>query len=98
MVLERQVSIVCCSEIQDPNWRWLEPALPSLNAMFEFVSCPTGWGYRRINLARIVGAWRAVRLARKIDASVLVTHGPTIGMWCCLFASLFQLRAAIFAH
>jgi glycosyltransferase involved in cell wall biosynthesis len=47
----------------------------------------------------MIGCWRAVRLARKINASVIVAHGPTLAAWCCIFASILSCRGvAIFAH
>jgi glycosyltransferase involved in cell wall biosynthesis len=90
---------VCCSEIRDPEWRWIEPVVPHLNAAFEFVSCPRLRSYGGFNVARMVGSWQAVRLARRTDASVIVTHGPTLAMWCCIFAFVLRLtKPLIFAH
>jgi glycosyltransferase involved in cell wall biosynthesis len=93
------LSIVCCSEIRDPTWRWVESSVSDLKAAFTFVSCPNAPGFLRINLGRMIGSWRAVRLARKINASVVVAHGPTLAAWCCIFASILNCReVAIFAH
>jgi glycosyltransferase involved in cell wall biosynthesis len=99
--LERRskLSIVCCSEILDPAWRWIEPSLPDLNATFIFVACPRVRGVRWINLGRMLGCWRAVREARKINASIIVTHGPALATWCSIFALILNYNgAAIFAH
>jgi glycosyltransferase involved in cell wall biosynthesis len=92
-------TVVCCSEIQDPEWRWIEPVLPAPNAAFEFVSCPKVRNYGGFNVARMIASWRAVWLARRVNASVIVTHGPTLAMWCCIFAFLLRLKGMqIFAH
>ena len=93
------LSIVCCSEIQNPSWRWIEPSLQDLNATFNFVSCPSVGGFRRINLGRMIGCWRAIKVARQTNASIIVTHGPALAAWCCVFASILNCnRLAIIAH
>jgi glycosyltransferase involved in cell wall biosynthesis len=47
----------------------------------------------------MIGCWRAVRVARKTNASIIVTHGPTLAAWCCIFAWMLNCsRVAIFAH
>lgn len=95
------VSIVCCSEIDDPNWRWLEGRLLDI-ATFQFVSCaPRGAiekRFRPLNLARLRGCYEAVRLAQRSGAHVLVTHGPTLAAWCSIFGVLFSLKTVLFAH
>ena len=92
-------SIVCCSEVQDPNWRWVEPSLPEFDASFIFVRCAAVGGFRRLNLGRMIGCFRAVRTARKMKASIIVAHGPTLAAWCCIFASIFNSRKVeILAH
>ena len=47
----------------------------------------------------MIGSWRAVRLAKKTGAEIIVTHGPTLAVWCCIFASMLNCKkVAIFAH
>jgi glycosyltransferase involved in cell wall biosynthesis len=93
------LSIVCCSEVSDPQWRWIEAQMP--NAHFEFVTCSprnrVEEGFRFLNLARLRGCLDAVMLARKTKADVLVAHGPTLAAWCGLFGRLFSLRSHLMA-
>jgi glycosyltransferase involved in cell wall biosynthesis len=92
-------SIVCCSEVSDPQWRWIEAQMP--NDHFEFVACSPRnrleQGFRFLNLARLRGCLDAVTLARKTKADVLVAHGPTLAAWCGLFGRLFGLRSRLMA-
>jgi glycosyltransferase involved in cell wall biosynthesis len=94
--------IVCCSEISDPNWRWIERNLASEEFRFEFVGClPENWVERHfkiLNLARLRGCIQAVWKAKREQALVLVTHGPTLAAWCGLFGLLFGLRSRLLAH
>jgi glycosyltransferase involved in cell wall biosynthesis len=93
------LSIVCCSEIQNPDWRWIEPNLRDMNTTFNFVSCPRIGSFLRINLGRMIGCWRAIKVARQTNASIVVTHGPTLAAWCCVFASILNCSTlGIFAH
>ena len=47
----------------------------------------------------MIGCWRAVKVARQTHASIIVTHGPTLAAWCCVFASILNCdQLAIFAH
>lgn len=89
-------TIVCCSEIDDPEWRWVEKYFVD-GTKFYFVSCAKAGRFKRLNLSRISAAWRATRLARKIDASALVPHGPTIAMWCGLFARVLGFHGPLLA-
>ena len=64
-------------------------------------SCPVPGSGTSVGSIWIVpiGCWRAVRVARKTNASVIVTHGPTLAAWCCIFASILNSsKLAIFAH
>jgi glycosyltransferase involved in cell wall biosynthesis len=94
--------IVCCSEISDPNWRWIERSLSRDELRFEFVTClPANWierNFKLLNLARIRGCAQAVRTAKRGQALVLVTHGPTLAAWCGIFGALFRLKSRLLAH
>src|SRR5437868_2914959 len=88
--------------MSDPNWRWIEHNFMSNDFRFEFVACvPVSWVERHfkiLNLARLRGCLRAVRKAKREQALVIVTHGPTIAAWCGLFALLLGLRSQLLAH
>jgi glycosyltransferase involved in cell wall biosynthesis len=94
--------IVCCSEISDPNWRWIERNLASDKFRFEFVGCfPGNWFERNLkilNLARLRGCFKAVQIAKREKALVLVTHGPTLAAWCGIFGLSLGLRSRLLAH
>jgi glycosyltransferase involved in cell wall biosynthesis len=94
----RSISVVCCSEIQDPKWRWISALLPETDVNFNFVRCPAGLNFRVLNLARMVGCWRAVKIARIENASIIVTHGPTLAFWCSVFSRLLRVRVRLLAH
>jgi glycosyltransferase involved in cell wall biosynthesis len=96
-----RTTVLCCAENADPEWRWVESHFVSTNVDFEFARCPA----RRfdkslgiLNLRRLMGCFEAVRLAQKINAQIIVAHGPTLAAWCAIFARLFHLKAPIVAH
>jgi glycosyltransferase involved in cell wall biosynthesis len=94
--------IVCCSEISDPNWRWIADHFSEDDARFEFVDCsPRNWIERQfkfLNLARLRGSFEATRSAKRNNAAILVSHGPTLAAWCGIFSRLVFLRSALIAH
>jgi glycosyltransferase involved in cell wall biosynthesis len=93
-------TIVCCSEIADPHWRWIEGSLDRSQVHLEFARCVQRYRFENnwFNFSRIRGCYHATKIARKTNALALVTHGPTLAMWCCIFASLAGLRIPILAH
>ena len=95
------ITIVCCSEISDPNWRWIEPHLPDTEMKLELVGRPTrsifSW-FNRFNLDRLRTSLTAIRVARRSRARVLVTQGPTLAAWCALIARIIGFRIPILAH
>src|SRR5262245_58439985 len=94
--------IVCCAEIADPQWRWIERSFDDAGLRFEFARCTPKTALERrvriVNLARVRGCFQAVRLARQQGAKALVAHGPTLAAWCALFAWAFRLKVPIVAH
>lgn len=94
--------VVCCSEVADPSWRWIERNFHGDTFRFEFVGCvPKNWierTFKILNLARLRGCFQAVQIAKKKNAVVLVTHGPTLAAWCGIFGSLFGLKSRLLAH
>jgi len=94
--------IVCCSEISDPNWRWIANHFSEEHARFEFFDCsPRNWVERQfkfLNLARLRGSFEATRNAKRKKAAILVSHGPTVAAWCGIFARLICLRSKMIAH
>lgn len=94
-------TIVCCAEIPDEKWRWIEGPLADTGLNFEFARCIPRYSFERngrLNLARIRGALEAVRLASRTSARAVVAHGPTVAAWCAIFARVFRLPAPIVAH
>jgi glycosyltransferase involved in cell wall biosynthesis len=94
--------IVCCSEISDPNWRWIADHFSEKDVRFEFIDCcPRNWIERQftsLNLARLRGSLEAVLSAKRKNGAILVSHGPTLAAWCGIFARLIFLRSALIAH
>jgi glycosyltransferase involved in cell wall biosynthesis len=95
------ITIVCCSEIADPSWRWIEPHLPDAKMKLELVGRPTRrifFRFNRFNLDRLRTSLAAIRVARRSRAQVLVTQGPTLAAWCALIARMKGFRISILAH
>jgi glycosyltransferase involved in cell wall biosynthesis len=68
---------------------------------FRFCRCIPRYSFERrapLNVARIRGAFEAVRLARDTHAEVVVAHGPALAAWCALFAQMFRVSTPIIAH
>ena len=95
-------SLVCCAEIADTRWRWLEQNLADTGLTFDFVRCvpqsKLEKNFRYINLSRLRGAWQAIKIAKLSTTKLLVTHGPTLAAWCALLSRLLGLRIPIVAH
>jgi len=89
-------SVVCCS-LQGKDWRWVEPLLSDV-VHFNFVTCPNSLQFRIFNASRFIGSLRAVMLARKTGASVLLTHEPTLAFWCAVLSTLLRMKITLFAH
>jgi len=93
--------VVVCSEIADPNWRWIEASLDENSITFRYAPCSTQHTIDRLpflNMARLRGSLEAVLLAKKSGAKAIVTHGPTLAAWCALFARLLGVKTKILAH
>ncbi|WP_456739884.1 glycosyltransferase family 4 protein [Bradyrhizobium sp. USDA 4469] len=67
-------------------------------ADFSFVTCPDSLRFRSFNISRLIGGLNAVLCARRIGATVLLTHEPTIAFWCAIFSTLLKVPVVIFAH
>src|SRR5216684_1356061 len=96
-----RTTVLCCTEITDPKWRWVESYFSNTDVDFAFATCPPrrfGRVFGRLNLTRLLGCLEAVRMARKARARVIVTHGPTLAAWCAIFARLSGFKAPIVAH
>jgi glycosyltransferase involved in cell wall biosynthesis len=94
-------TVVCCAEISNPNWRWLESSLADTGVHLEFARCIPKIALENnpyFNLARLRGSLEAVRLARRVGAKVLVAHGPTLAAWCSLLSHVLGLKISIVAH
>ena len=91
-----RTSIVCCSS-QGEDWRWVEPLLSDV-VDFAFVRCPSSFEFRVFNVSRFIGSLKAVMLARKTGASVLLTHEPTLAFWCASLSFLLRRKVLLFAH
>jgi glycosyltransferase involved in cell wall biosynthesis len=95
------ITVVCCSENAAPNWRWIEPHLPDTEIKLEFVGRPAKnifSRFNRFNLDRLRTSLRAIRVARRSRAQILVAQGPTLAAWCALIARMVGFRIAILAH
>jgi glycosyltransferase involved in cell wall biosynthesis len=93
--------VVCCAEMADPSWRWLEASFAEAEVRFEFARCIPKYALEKrlpFNLARLRGSLEAVQLARRVKATAIVAHGPTLAAWCALFARALGLEAPIVAH
>ena len=95
------VSVICCYDFPDPQWRWIEPQL-SGTAKFRFVCCaPRNAMEKRFsafNISKIRGCLEAVRLAKATKSEILVTHGPDLAAWCAIFAFCLSVRSLLLAY
>ena len=104
--------IICCFEIEDPNWRWFEGPMADTGARFEIKrAVPRNALERRLyefiryrkwlripNLPRPRACFEAVRSAKTENAQVIVTSGPLLAAWCGLFARLLHVDVPIVGH
>jgi glycosyltransferase involved in cell wall biosynthesis len=95
------LKVVCCAEMVDPKWRWVESYFSPVDVAFDFARCPPhriDKVIRVFSLARFLGCLEAVRTAQRTGAQILVTHGPTLAAWCSLLARVLCVKASILAH
>jgi len=93
--------IVICTEIENCEWRWIENRLGNIGIRFEFVRCASRNSierFTRFNFARLWASFKAVQLSRRLGATAIVTHGPTLAAWCGLFSLIFRQKIPIIAH
>jgi glycosyltransferase involved in cell wall biosynthesis len=93
-----RAQVVVLSDDCDPRYRWIEHCLPGHDIELQFVRCAASAITRPFNPAYLLGALRAALLARRIGASAVVAHGPTIAAWYGLVARLLRVRAPLLAH
>jgi glycosyltransferase involved in cell wall biosynthesis len=101
MDADDRVTVICCAEVSDPAWRWVESYFVDTNVRFEFVRCiPRRFDrvFKVFNLTRLRGCWNAVQIARRYPDRLIVTHGPTLAAWCVFFARISRVRIRLLAH
>ncbi len=91
-------TIVVCAEIADPRWHWLQQNFSDDGIRFEIVRCVARQANPRFNIARLSGAFEAIRVAQRTGAKAIVAHGPTLAAWCGLFARVLRAKIPIVAH
>ena len=81
-----------------PDYRWIEHCLSGHNIELHFVRCAPSAITRPFNPSYLMGAIRAVLLARRVGASAVVAHGPTIAAWYGFVARVLRVRVPLLAH
>jgi glycosyltransferase involved in cell wall biosynthesis len=95
------VPVVCCTDILDPSWRWIEGRLADTGVRFEFARCGFVHDFEHrssFHVARLRGCLDAVLLARRTRARAIVALGPPLAAWCAFFARGLGLSVPILAH
>jgi glycosyltransferase involved in cell wall biosynthesis len=95
-------TIVCCTEITDPRWRFFEKDAADFGVSLTIVRAAPRNTIEKtlqfLNFARIRGGLEATLRAKRTRAKALVAFGPPLAAWCALFARLIGLRIPILAH
>ncbi|MHB8887112.1 MAG: glycosyltransferase family 4 protein [Methylovirgula sp.] len=95
------ITIVICSEIADPDWRWIESNLGDCGVTFEFVHSSPEDAHKKVrflNFTRLRGSFEAISLAKRRGAKAVVAHGATWAAWCGVFARMLGLKVEILGH
>lgn len=82
-------NIIVCSEIANPEWRWVSHLFPKCYVL-KFFCSKVGKNRLATMIHRLVICMRAVINARRAD--VIVSHGPYIAFYCALFLWLFRQK------
>lgn len=94
--------LICCSNVMDPNWHWLEHRFADKSLKWQFYhTIPQNFiekKLRRPDLKYPRAAWEAVLAAKKVSQGVLITHGPIISFYTALFSKLIGNRLPQIAY
>jgi glycosyltransferase involved in cell wall biosynthesis len=95
-------SIICCLDYTDADSVWITPKLADTGARFAIARCSPKNNLERylkiINLARVRASFEAAILAKKSNATALISIGPAATAWCAIFCLIFGLQTKIIAH
>ena len=95
------MKIVNCSDITNPDWRFLEGKVGKGQEWKFFSSSPKNWLERLITspkLSRLRACFESVQYAKEKKAQVLITHLPLTTWWCGEFAgNAFPAKQLAFA-
>lgn len=90
--MSEKLRVVCCHR-WGADWRWIADLTDPQAIAWEFVCPPAGGPVNLLDLS-----WRAVQLARRTDAHLLVTHGPALALRSGLFRRLTRARTPQLAY
>jgi glycosyltransferase involved in cell wall biosynthesis len=98
----RSLTVISCSEVEDPNWRWFEKSLAEIGVRLVLMrAIPRNFlerGVKVVNLPRPRTALKAVWAAKRNKAQVIVTHGPGLAAWSGAFARILKTDVKIVGH
>lgn len=82
-------SVVICSEILKPNWRWVSKHFPSSYHCDFYCAKRTNNKFLTI-VYRVFTSLSSILKGRKAD--VIVSHGPYMAFYCAFFIWLFRVK------
>ena len=94
-------TVVVLTEVENPQWRWIEPRLADTGVNLEFVrSFPKNDFERALpaSLIQMRAAFRAAKTARRIGAKAATVHGPRLAVWFGLFSNLLGVRIPVIVY
>lgn len=90
--MDKQTELICCSNVLDPAWHWLEHCFANDQLKWQFYHIiPQNYMEQKLrhpDLRYPRAAWEAVRAVKKVSKGAVITHGPIISFYTALFSKL----------
>ena len=83
---KNRLLVICCTDIEAPQWRWIDAHLPEIE--FRFVRASKRLRFKSIKFSSPLAALRCVRTAQKSNADAIVAFDPSLIAWCAIFSRL----------
>lgn len=94
--------LICCSNVTDPNWHWLEHCFLSEDLKWQFYQIdPRNFVEKKLkhpDLRYPRAAIEAVKAASRVNKGVFISHGPIISFYTALLGKFFGVSIPQIAY
>ena len=93
--------MIVCTEVENRQWRWIEPLIADTSVNLDFVRCYAKNSFERklpFNLIELRGGLQAALKAWRTGAKAVVVHGPRLAAWFGLFAYVLSVKVPVIVY